>query len=151
LLVSRLEAVVGRYVEAGSRGRAPLAELLGTSAITAGQMSYDLRWLRTHRLITRIPRSHRFRVTDPQLQHAMLLTHIHTPLLHRSSAGRVGRQARADRDPVRAVLARRARGLTAMAVWFVLVVVRLALIVSAGCRQESAVAPSRLSLLYLGI
>ena len=42
-----------------------LAELLGsTDAITAGQISYDLRRLRAHGLITRIPRSHRYRLTD---------------------------------------------------------------------------------------
>ena len=39
--------------------RALLAELLGVATITAGQMSYDLRRLRAHGLITRIPRSHR--------------------------------------------------------------------------------------------
>ena len=39
--------------------RGLLAELLGVDTITAGQMSYDLRRLRAHGLITRIPRSHR--------------------------------------------------------------------------------------------
>jgi hypothetical protein len=61
--------------------RALLAELLGIDTITAGQMSYDLRRLRAHRLITRIPRSHRYRLTDTGLHHAMLLTHVHTRLL----------------------------------------------------------------------
>ena len=50
-------------------------------AITAGQMSYDLRRLRAHGLITRIPRSHRYRLTETGLHHAMLLSHIHTRLL----------------------------------------------------------------------
>jgi hypothetical protein len=58
-----------------------LADLLGTHAITAGQMSYDLRRLRVHGLITRIPRSHRYRLTETGLHHAMLLSHIHTRLL----------------------------------------------------------------------
>ena len=44
-------------------------------------MSYDLRRLRAHGLITRIPHSHRYRLTDTGLHHAMLLTHIHTRLL----------------------------------------------------------------------
>jgi hypothetical protein len=44
-------------------------------------MSYDLRRLRAHRLITRIPRSHRYRLTDVGLHHTMLLSHIHTRLL----------------------------------------------------------------------
>ena len=58
-----------------------LADLLGTHAITAGQMSYDLRRLRAHGLIRRIPRSHRYRLTEIGLHHAMLLSHIHTRLL----------------------------------------------------------------------
>jgi hypothetical protein len=61
--------------------RALLAELLGVDTITAGQMSYDLRRLRAHGLITRIPRSHRYRLTETGLHHAMLLTHAHTRLL----------------------------------------------------------------------
>ena len=44
-------------------------------------MSYDLRRLRAHGLITRIPRSHRYRLTETGLHHAMLLSHVHTRLL----------------------------------------------------------------------
>ena len=44
-------------------------------------MSYDLRRLRAHGLITRIPRSHRYRLTETGLHHAMLITHLHTRLL----------------------------------------------------------------------
>jgi hypothetical protein len=58
-----------------------LAELLGSHTITAGQMSYDLRRLRAHGLISRVPRSHRYRLTDTGLHHAMLLNHVHTRLL----------------------------------------------------------------------
>ena len=58
-----------------------LAELLGRPQITAGQMTYDLRRLRAHGLITRIPGSHRYRITDTGMHHAMLLTHVHTRLL----------------------------------------------------------------------
>ena len=58
-----------------------LSELLGRYTITTGQMSYDLRRLRAHGLITRIPRSHRYRLTETGLHHAMLLSHIHTRLL----------------------------------------------------------------------
>ncbi len=63
--------------------RALLAELLGRAPIeiTAGQVTYDLRRLRAHGLITRIPRSHRYRITDTGLHHAMLLTHLQTRLL----------------------------------------------------------------------
>jgi hypothetical protein len=58
-----------------------LAEFLGTQAITAGQMSYDLRRLRAHGLIARVPRSHRYRLTPVGLHHCTLLTHLHTRLL----------------------------------------------------------------------
>ena len=37
---------------------------LPPDAVTAGQMTYDLRRLRTHSLIAKIPHSHRYRVTD---------------------------------------------------------------------------------------
>jgi hypothetical protein len=58
-----------------------LAQILGQAVITAGQRSYDLQRLRAHGLITRIPRSHRYRLTDTGLHHAMLLTHVQTRLL----------------------------------------------------------------------
>jgi hypothetical protein len=61
--------------------RGLLAQLLGRDTITAGQMSYDLRRLRAHGLITRIPHSHRYRLTEDGLHHAMLLNHTHTRLL----------------------------------------------------------------------
>jgi hypothetical protein len=63
--------------------RALLAGLLGRQPdqLTAGQISYDLRRLRAHGLITRIPRSHRYRVTDTGLHHATLVTHLQTRIL----------------------------------------------------------------------
>ncbi|MBV9012894.1 MAG: hypothetical protein JO272_12750 [Pseudonocardiales bacterium] len=45
-------------------------------------MSYDLRRLRAHGLITRTPGSHRYHLTDTGLHHAMLITHPHTRLIH---------------------------------------------------------------------
>jgi DNA-binding transcriptional ArsR family regulator len=77
LLVFRL--LPGGFLSRDLRGL--LAGLLGRDAISAGQMSYDLRRLRAHGLITRIPRSHRYRLTDTGLHHAMLLSHVHTRLL----------------------------------------------------------------------
>jgi hypothetical protein len=64
--------------------RVLLTDLLGRhpGEITAGQMTYDLRRLRAHGLITRVPASHRYRVTDTGLHHAMLLTHVQTRILH---------------------------------------------------------------------
>src|SRR3954464_5865005 len=64
--------------------RALLTDLLRRlpdEQITAGQMTYDLRRLRAHGLIERIPGSHRYRVTDTGLHHAMLLTHVHPRVL----------------------------------------------------------------------
>ena len=63
--------------------RSQLADLLGTqpSQISPGQVSYNLRRLRAHGLITRLPGTHRYRITDTGGHHAMLLTHIHTRLL----------------------------------------------------------------------
>jgi hypothetical protein len=62
--------------------RALLSELLGRAqagpeAITPGQATYDLRRLREHGLIERIPHTHRYQVTSTGLRHAMLLTRIH--------------------------------------------------------------------------
>jgi hypothetical protein len=59
------------------------APLLGKrfEDITAGQMTYDLRRLRAHGLIERIPGSRRYHVTDTGLQHALLFTHAHDHLL----------------------------------------------------------------------
>jgi hypothetical protein len=77
LLIFRL--LPGGFTNRDLRGL--LAQLLGKPRITAGQMSYDLRRLRAHGLITRIPHTHRYRVTDTGLHHAMLLTHVHNRLL----------------------------------------------------------------------
>jgi len=56
--------------------RALLGELLGqpSGTITPGQATYDLRRLREHGLIERIPHTHRYHVTDTGLRHAMFLT-----------------------------------------------------------------------------
>jgi hypothetical protein len=60
-----------------------LAGLLGTQphGIKPGQVTYDLRRLRAHGLISRVPGSHRYRVSDTGLHDAMLITHIDTHLL----------------------------------------------------------------------
>jgi hypothetical protein len=78
--------LVFRLLPNGFRGRdlrGLLAGLLGRGPdeINTGQISYDLRRLRAHGLIARVPRSHRYHVTDPGLHHAMLITHLHTRIL----------------------------------------------------------------------
>ncbi len=79
LLVFRL--IPNGFLNRDLRGL--LAGLLGKTPdeISAGQVSYDLRRLRAHGLITRIPKTHRYRITDTGLHHAMLITHLHTRLL----------------------------------------------------------------------
>jgi hypothetical protein len=63
--------------------RTLVAQLRGLPAnsVSTGQMTYDLRRLRTHALIERVPHSHRYRVTDTGLHTAMLLTRVHERLL----------------------------------------------------------------------
>ncbi len=60
-----------------------LAQLLGVPAesITAGKMTYDLRRLRQHGLIERIPRTFRYQVTGTGLTHALFLTRLHDRFL----------------------------------------------------------------------
>jgi hypothetical protein len=75
--------------------RTLIAPLLGTTTehITAGKMTYDLRRLRAHGLIARIPRTRRYQVTDTGLSYALLLTHAHDHLL------RTGLAQLTDPDP----------------------------------------------------
>src|SRR6266542_194040 len=63
--------------------RANLAELLGQSAdaMTAGKVTYDLRRLRLHGLIERIPHTNRYRVTDQGWHVAAFFTHTYNRVL----------------------------------------------------------------------
>jgi hypothetical protein len=68
--------------------RTLIATLLGTTLedISAGKMTYDLRRLRMHGLIDRIPHTRRYRITDTGLQNALLFTHAHDHLLRTALA-----------------------------------------------------------------
>ena len=57
------------------------AELRGLPAVSTGQMTYDLRRLRSHQLIERVPGTHRYRVTSSGLHTAMFLTRVHDRIL----------------------------------------------------------------------
>lgn len=59
------------------------APLLGKTpeSLTRGQMTYHLRRLRLHGLIERIPKSHRYRVTDQGWRQALFCTRIHNRVL----------------------------------------------------------------------
>jgi hypothetical protein len=62
---------------------AQLTFLLGAGAtpITAGRMTYDLRRLRLHGVITRIPKTHRYRLTDFGLRAALFSTRSYARLI----------------------------------------------------------------------
>lgn len=63
--------------------RAHLAPLLGLdpATMTAGRMTYDLRRLRLHGLIQRIPHTHRYRVTATGLRAAWFFTRVYNRVL----------------------------------------------------------------------
>ncbi|WP_240776994.1 hypothetical protein [Nonomuraea basaltis] len=44
--------------------------------MTSGQISYDLRRLRAHGIITRIPHSRTYQVTPTGIAHALFITHL---------------------------------------------------------------------------
>jgi hypothetical protein len=66
-----------------ARMRTWMAEALGLplAAYSPGRMTYDLRRLRLHGLIERIPHSHRYRVTDSGLRVALFFTKVHSRIL----------------------------------------------------------------------
>jgi hypothetical protein len=67
-----LRNLIGEYL-----GRPPH----GPGSITPSQATYDLRRLREHGLIERIPHTHRYQVTATGLRHAMFLTRTHDRIL----------------------------------------------------------------------
>jgi len=68
--------------------RTHLTGLLGADPNTwpAGRATYDLRRLRLHGLITRIPHTHRYQVTEAGLRHALFLTRVHDRLIRTGTA-----------------------------------------------------------------
>lgn len=75
--------------------REQIAKLLGLppGSVSSGRMAYDLRRLRLHGIITKVPKSHRYRVTPDGMRIAIFLLRSHTHLL------RPGLAAVADRKP----------------------------------------------------
>jgi hypothetical protein len=61
--------------------RALVAGLLGTP-YRPGQMTYDLRRLRRHGLIQRLPRTNRYMLTPDGIRVAVFYTKVHNRLLH---------------------------------------------------------------------
>jgi hypothetical protein len=76
-----------------------MAQLLGVPArtITPGKMTYDLRRLRMHGLIERIPGTFRYQVTSTGITQALFLTRLHDKFLRTGLATLVGPAAK-DRD-----------------------------------------------------
>jgi hypothetical protein len=75
--------VVFRLLPDGWRHRdlgAHLATLLGLPGLPPGRLTYQLRRLRLHGLIARVPGTHRYRVTEPGLRLALFFTRVHTRL-----------------------------------------------------------------------
>jgi hypothetical protein len=68
--------------------RIHLAGILGADPDTwpTGRATYDLRRLRLHGLIARIPGTHRYQVTDAGLHHALFLTRVHDRLIRTGTA-----------------------------------------------------------------
>jgi predicted MarR family transcription regulator len=59
--------------------REHIAPLLGMrpSQLSTGRVTYDLRRLRLHALIERIPKTHRYRITAKGLRTAIFYTHLY--------------------------------------------------------------------------
>jgi hypothetical protein len=78
--------VQGTFVQKDLRNH--LAGLLGKKPhqITPGQITYDLRRLRLHSLIERIPGTHRYRITPKGLRTAMFCTRLYNRSLRTGMA-----------------------------------------------------------------
>jgi hypothetical protein len=59
---------------------APLLDI-DPGSVSAGRMTYDLRRLRVHGIVERIPHANRYRVTDFGLRVAMLFTRTYARVL----------------------------------------------------------------------
>ena len=68
--------------------RQAFAVLLGRRAddIAPGRMSYELRRLRLHGLIRRLPKTHRYQLTDEGLRTALFYTRLYSRLLRPAMA-----------------------------------------------------------------
>ncbi len=68
--------------------RQQFAVLLGkrTGEITPGRMSYELRRLRLHGLIERLPKTHRYRLTEEGLRTALFYTRVYSRILRPAMA-----------------------------------------------------------------
>ena len=79
-----------------------LAQMLGldSASYPAGRMTYDLRRLRLHGIIERIPNSHRYQLTPDGLRIALFFSRTYARLL-RPVLANIMPQAPPDRSPIR--------------------------------------------------
>jgi hypothetical protein len=79
-----------------------LAPLLGKKSadLTQGRMTYQLRRLRLHGMIERIPKSHRYRLTDLGLRTGWFFTRTYSRIL-RPGLGRILPELSAPNNPLR--------------------------------------------------
>jgi hypothetical protein len=98
--------VVFRFSPAGFTNgmfREHVAPLLGVApaSMTVGAITYDLRRLRLHGLITRIPHTRRYTVTPEGLRIAMFLHRVYARILRPGLALTIGPAAGPDTTPLR--------------------------------------------------
>jgi hypothetical protein len=76
------------------------APLLGKApeSLTPGQMTYHLRRLRLHGLIERVPRTHRYRLTDSGWRTALFCTRVYNRVLRPGLAQVIPEEAEDDSD-----------------------------------------------------
>src|SRR6185312_2537101 len=76
------------HAVAGFTNKRPRGQIVGLLGhpYTNAHMSYDLRRLRLHGLIQRLPRSNRYVLTAEDIRVAVFYTKLHNRLLRRSSA-----------------------------------------------------------------
>jgi hypothetical protein len=99
-----------RLLPQGFRNRDLREHVAGLSAmppdaVTQGKMTYDLRRLRAHGLIERIPKSHRYRVTEFGFRAALLLSRAHARIV-RDGLGALQKLEPPAPAPVRAAVLR---------------------------------------------
>ena len=83
-------------------------------AYSPGRMTYDLRRLRLHGLIERIPHSHRYQVTDLGIRVALFFTKVHSRILRPGLSQLFDGCPKAPNRPVAAAMRRLEQALAAL-------------------------------------
>jgi len=96
--------------------RQGMAQALGidSTAYSSGSMTYDLRRLRLHCLIERIPHTHRYRITDLGRRTALLFTQVHSRVLRPGLSQLFDRCPKAPNRPITSAMAKLDQALDAL-------------------------------------